>query len=130
MVAHDYQVSAIFDQALQQLLAVGHIQAHLDLTVLLAERRQQAWREIVGGTGHRDGQTATLQALHLVHHLFQFIELRGNGLGIAAEFMTGLGQEHLLAQLFEQWQTDRVFQLLDLHGHGGLVRCSASEARV
>ena len=56
----------------------------------------------------------------MVQDPLEFIELLGDGAGLAQPFAPGLGEVDALAQLFEERYAQTFFELLDLHRHGRL----------
>ena len=116
----DGQVGAVVGELLQDGVAVGDLQDHIDVGIALAKPGEQLRGEVVGGVDHRNRQLAMAQPFHFIEHRLHFGELLGDVAAVLEQFAPGLGEKDLLAHLLEQRQADAFLELLDLHRHGRL----------
>ena len=84
------------------------------------EDRQQFGREVVRRGGHRKAQRAAFQIFEPGQSGCHVIDLLQDLTRVLAHFASGFGQKQLFAHVLEQRLADLRFQLLQLHGNGGL----------
>ena len=118
--AGDGQIRGVVGQRRQHDGAIGHLQADAHARMPGAELGNQLGQEVVGRGDHGQPQHAAFEPAKLVHRGIQLRHALDDVATVAAQFLAGFGQEHALADLFQQRQADLVFQLLHLHRHRGL----------
>ena len=76
--------------------------------------------EVIGGTGHRDGQAAMIDVFQRCEHIFGVLSLLNDFLVVMVQLLPGLGEVKRFTNKLKKFQPDALFQLLDLHGDSWL----------
>ena len=113
--AHHREVHLVALELADQRLAVAERQAQVDARVLLAETRQQARQEVLGGADHADHQRAAGEAPQPGDRRVGLAQRGEHPLGVDDQVLAHRGQRDRAPDPVEQRQADVGLELLQLH---------------
>ena len=116
----DSAMASLGRELVQQFLAIVHCEVQYNARITPGEFGQQARKEVVARTDHRDIQLAARDAFQLAHRLVDFVELLNDSAAVVQHFRAGRREVDLFAELLEERQSGVLLQLANLCGHRGL----------
>ena len=114
-LTHQDDIGLIAFKFFQQGFSVGHIKCDLNTGVQTGKSGEQSCGEIVYGRSNGDAQPASIHTFEFVHFFLRGDQVAHDGLRVAQHRFTRLSHEYALTNLLEQRQSDRNFQLFNLH---------------
>ena len=115
-LAHDDQIILVGDEALDHLLAVGHLEQGLDLRVFAQKPAERMRQEKFSGTHGADAQGPGHPALHVVNGAGEQLEAIRDLAAGGVNLLAGAGEKEFLADLLDQGHADAFPQTFDLDG--------------
>jgi hypothetical protein len=119
-MADDVQVVFVARQACQHPVVVVDFEREFDIGVLACELAEDAGRQVLGGGDRGKAQPAALESAEIRQLDFEVGQGAQNFPAGVVELTADLGGEGFSPHLFEQGQSHRIGELLDLNRDGGL----------
>ena len=118
--SHHNQIDFIARHQADDVVAVFDFELDFNPRKQFAKLHQQHRNKVFGGTHDGEVDAPLFQTNVFGHDRFQIFQACNRGDGVGQKRLSGVSQADIAPKWFDQRHTKRIFELANLHRHGGL----------